>query len=496
MALQNLLGDLNLEATQQEILSEIQRHNHSPFGDEMVAQLKQIMAIKAIYGIRDDVETFTATGGSVTASNGEFVCQTGTSVGGYGVLWSRHPVVYVPGFGCEARITARFTTGVASSTQLAGMFSAVDGMFFGYNGTSFGLMHRHHGELEVRTLTVTAASGGAATVTVTLNGTAYTASITSGTTSQNAHEIEQGLNAGAAASLWYIQHIENTVIFLAKSTGARSGTYSVTVSAGTFAGNIAQNKAGASPTEDWTAKASWNVDACSWLDPTKGNLYKVEFAYLGYGPLKYYVFNPTTLRWVLCHVISWPNVNTGTNFGNPSMRVGWVAASLGSTTNLTVAGASAMAGLQGNAQYKTTFGAYGIATGVTTESQVLSIQVRREFSDRACTAVVVPKILTIATDSTKGAVFRMLVNATVSGNTVHTYIDETNSVCTYDTAGTTITGGRLVGVFSTGPSGRAAIDISNLARILVNGDELVITAQVTSGAASEMTASLVWDEIV
>lgn len=496
MALQNLLGDLNLEATQQEILSEVQRHHYSPFGDQMVAQLKQISAIKAVYGIRDDVDAFTATGGSATATSSEFLCQTGTSVGGYGVIWSHKPVVYVPGFGCEARITARFTAGVANSLQFAGLFSSIDGMVFGYNGTSFGLMHRRNGAIELRTLTVTAGSGGAATVTVTLDGTAYTASITAGSTTQNAHEVETGLNAGAAANSWYIQHIGDTVIFLSKSAGPRTGSYSVTVSAGTFVANIVQTRAGVAPTETWTAKASWNVDACSWLDPAKGNLYRVEFAYLGYGPLKWYVMHPDTHRWVLCHVISWPNNNTSTNFTNPSMRVGWAAASLGSTTNLTVAGASATAGLQGASSYKTSFGAYGVATGVTTETQVLSVQVRREFASRSCIAVVVPKILTISTDSTKGAIFRMLINPTVSGTTAHTYVDQTNSVCTYDTAGTTVSSGRLIGVYSTGPSGRAAIDISSLGRVLISGEELVITAQVTSGAASEMTASLVWDEIV
>ena len=123
MALQNLLGDLNLEATQQDILSEIQKHHYSPFGDQMVAQLKPIVTLKATYGLLDDTETFTASGGSVAATDGEFVLQTGTTSGGYGVLWSRQPVVYIPGFGCEARFTARFTTGVASSLQAVGLFS-------------------------------------------------------------------------------------------------------------------------------------------------------------------------------------------------------------------------------------------------------------------------------------------------------------------------------------------------------------------------------------
>ena len=150
------------------------------------------------------------------------------------------------------------------------------------------------------------------------------------------------------------------------------------------------------------------------------------------------------------HVVDWQNANAETNMGNPTLRVGWVAASLGSTTALTVAGASAMAGLQGRADKAHVFGQSGTATGVTTQTQVLSIQIRREFGDRTNNAIMTPKLLTIGTDSTKGAVFRMYRNPTVSGTTAHQYIDETNSICTYDTAGTTVTGGTGLGAYSVG----------------------------------------------
>ena len=87
----------------------------STFGDALSSEFTPRVALKATYGLLDSSETFTAAGGSATAASGEFVLQTGTSVGGYGVLWSRRPVVYYPGIGAEARITARFTTGIASN---------------------------------------------------------------------------------------------------------------------------------------------------------------------------------------------------------------------------------------------------------------------------------------------------------------------------------------------------------------------------------------------
>ena len=469
--------------------------NQSAFGDTVTTTLKPYVSLKAVYGLLDECLTLSATGGGVAATNSEFVMTTGTSVGGYGVLYSRQPVVYIPGVGSEARITARFTTGVANSLQLAGYFTAIDGMFFGYNGASFGVMHRHHGAIEIQSLAITTGAGGAETVTVTLNSVPYAIAVTAGTTTQVADQLTTGLTASAAGALWYFQHIGTTVVCTAKNAAAAAGTYTL-ASTGTTAGTFTRIRAGAAATETWTAKASWNVDTASWLDPTKGNLFKLEYAYLGYGQLKFSIFNPSLRRFVVVHVIDWANANTQTNFANPSLRVGWVAASLGSTTALTVAGGSAMAGLQGDAAKPHSFGAFGIATGVTTETQVVSILSRREFGTRANLGLIVPKLLSIGTDSTKGAIFKMYRNAVVAGVTTHNYVDQTQSIALSDTGGTTVSGGRLLGVYSVGPAGRATIDLSDINEVLISGDELTITAQVTSAAASEMTVSITWDEIV
>lgn len=455
------------------------------FGDKITSNLNPVVTLKAVYGLLDDVETFTATGGSATASSSEFVCQSGTSAGGYGTILSEKSVVYQSGIGCEARITARFTTGIASSTQLAGFFTASDGMMFGYNGTDFGVMHRYGGELEIRTITITAVSGGSETVTVTLNGTGYALSVGSSATVQEAaHDVEQQLIASAANTSWEFQHINDTIVCRFRGVGAKSGAYSV-ASTGTLTGTVAQTNAGAAATEDWTYQSSWNKNTATWIDPTKGNLYRLEFAYLGYGFLNYYVIHPESAQWVLVHQIKYPNANNTTNFGNPSLRVGWASASLGSTgTNLTVAGGSAMGALQGkNNDGFRSFAAVGNNSAITTETQILSVKVRTEFGGRICQAVVIPAI-SVATDSQKGMIFNVYKNATVAGDTNHQYIDQSNSVCIYDTAGTTVSGGKLVYSVVVGPNGSRSLSTDDLGSFLVAGDELTITGQVSSGAQS------------
>ena len=58
----------------------------------------------------NEVEIFEATGGSADNSGNLFRCQTGTSVGGYGVIRSTETLNYRAGQGVSAMFTASFTT--------------------------------------------------------------------------------------------------------------------------------------------------------------------------------------------------------------------------------------------------------------------------------------------------------------------------------------------------------------------------------------------------
>jgi hypothetical protein len=143
-----------------------------------------------------------------------------------------------------------------------------------------------------------------------------------------------------------------------------------------------------------------------------------------------------------------------------------------------------MAALQGrDSSPNRIFSAIANNASVTTETQILSVRARYDFNGRFSNCIVIPS-LNLATDSTKGMIFRLYLNATIGGATNHDYIDEDESVCVYDTAGTTVTGGRILGAYVVGPSGSRAISAEELGLTLAAGDELTITGQVTSGAAS------------
>ena len=197
------------------------------FGSLSVSQSRPEVQIEAVYGLRDktDIETFSATGGSVaaedTGTGTEFKCSTGTSVGAYGIIRSRRSTAYRAGQGMLLRWTARFSEPVALGLQRAGGINAENELSFGYQGTDFGIFKRANGGLEIQTLTVTAGASGSETATITLDGTAYTVSLTSGTAAHNAYEIANDSDF-ATGSAWIALQNGDTVTFLAQSVGNKT----------------------------------------------------------------------------------------------------------------------------------------------------------------------------------------------------------------------------------------------------------------------------------
>jgi hypothetical protein len=96
------------------------------------------------YGlISQNVITSGVNGGSVTAASSMAVLASGTTNGGSAILYSRRELIYQPGQGGMGRFSGLFSTPQANTTQIIGLGSSneANGLFFGYNGTSFGILY-------------------------------------------------------------------------------------------------------------------------------------------------------------------------------------------------------------------------------------------------------------------------------------------------------------------------------------------------------------------
>jgi hypothetical protein len=454
-------------------VSTLPIQNQSSFGDMLSESFEPISQISAVYGLNGDSETFEATGGTADTNNNMFRCQTGTSIGGYAVIRTARPTVYREGLGMTTRLTSKFSTGVANSVQFGGYFNLTENVAFGYRGADFGILIDTYGSPEVRDLTITSSGNG--TLTLTLDGTAYNIPITTGTIQHNAYEIEAWMNNPANQTIWNVQQDNDRVVFLARDTASRTGTYSI--SGAGLAGTFSQIEAGAAKTEKTILKANWNKDTASWLDPTDPNVYMIKLSYLGFGPFRFFIINPTTSEFVLVHEeINAGSGKTKPSIGKRALKVGWVAASAGSTTNLTVEGGSASSFIDGESKLlkpaKATSG-QNTSVGNSFES-VVAIRAKEEYSKKVMLGRIAPLSLSIANDSTKTVEYRLIKNPDY-GETNFLSVSS-DSIAQSDT------------------SNNALIDLTVLDVELLLNDTLVVFARKTGGTDPTVDAALIWKE--
>ena len=418
-----------------------------PFGSVHTESLHPEFQIDAVYGLNTTlIQPTTYLSGTATAANNLFTCTTGVTQYGYGVLQSRRRARYRPGQGLVCRFTALWGTPAASSIVVAGIGSAESGFYFGYNGTSFGILHSTGGVREIQTLTITTKSSTVENITVTLNGVATSVAVTNGaSTATTAYEISKGTYAG-----WTAQQRGSTVIFLANDVGNKSSTFSI--SGSTVVGAFAETLAGVASTDTWIPQSSWNADTMDGngpsgvtLDPTKGNVFQIGIQYLGFGSIVFKVEvcpddanNPT---FEAVHVIRFPNIRTTPTLRNPSMPFTMAAYSAGSTTNVSVSVASIAAFVEGKKHLigpRFTYSAQSTAVDAASYRALFTVRNDSVYNSKANQSIINMLSFSGAVKHTQPVTVYLIRNATLAGTP--SFTQHSTSSCSYvDTSATTCT---------------------------------------------------------
>lgn len=344
------------------IINEGATHR-SAFGEQIAIPITPVIQLDGLYGLQTrNFETFNAFSGSADTTNTLMRTQTGTSQYGYGVIRSRRAVRYRPGQGAICRFTAAFTesapgVGVAGYTQRAGFFTQEQAIQVGFDGENFGVLRQNDGKAHIEKLTITTGANSSGNVTVTLNGTPYVVPLANTTSNVGitAAEISEWFQANASAA-WVVEHCDGIVSFLSTSIGPKNGTYSFVDTGTTGAvASLTTLQSGVLDTNNWTYQDDFNIDKLDGtgpskvtIDTTKLNIYQINFRWLGAGEIRFAIENPTNGDMIFFHHIHYSNQNTDVHIDNPSLKIGYVAASLGGTgTNVTVTGGSMMGGVEG-----------------------------------------------------------------------------------------------------------------------------------------------------
>lgn len=479
----------------------------SGFGEIEVISPEPTSQVAFVYTLNPLLVTsFTyGAGASVSLVNGEATMASGTATDGYARLISKKVAKYRAGQSTMAKWTARFTTGSSGNRQVAGLYNIEAGYQFGYNGTAFGILYTEAATVEVQTLTVSVAPTAPGNVTVTLDsGTPVVVAVTvSGNTSVTASQIAAA-DYSQTAGGWTAAAYANVVAFTRRTAGM-AGASTFSAGATGMTGTFAILTAGVAPTEQFIPQSSWNQDrfdgtgaSGQTIDPTKGNVYGVQFQYLGYGDAFFYVVDGLTGRPTLCHVIRNGNTRTSTNLRNPNLYLTWESRNTGTGTSVAMRGASGGAFVEGpvrflGAQFAVPSVTVTLVAGV--ETPVVTLRADTIYHNRQSTAQLQIDRFTVACDGTKTVNFKVYKNGTLTAPRWQR-ISASTSASSYDSnaTGFSIGSGSVVYAFSVGKTENATESVTDLALFMQSGDILTITA--TSVNASDVSASIIWVEDV
>ncbi len=475
-------------------------NTRTAFGELSVAELTPQVQMQWPYNINSRItESRANQSGSVDHANNMARLQTGAAANSSGCVLSVKRPVYAPGQGILARFTPLFTAGATGSTQWVGVGDAADGLFFGFEGTGFGLMVRRGGQTEIRTLTVTVASDTAEDITITLDGDAKTdVAVTNAAITVTANEIAAADYSDVGRG-WSAFAVGVTVVFVSWNAEPRTGTYDITDVAGTADGTFAQIVAGVVPTETFIPQDSWNADVANGsavlplLDPTKGNVYQIRYQWLGFGALDFSIEDPVTGDLVLVHRVRYANANTEPSINNPSLPLSAIAENVANTSNLTVQIGS-MSGLTEGERALlgpvSAVSAVNTNINTTTETPVITLHNKIDYQGHTNRTVTLLGTIAVATDATQSMAIIVRYNATLVG-AVFADVDADNSAIEVDSTATGVSGGTL------GP--RIVVSKNGQTRLLLSidllpGETVTISGLATLGTGHEALVSVEWNE--
>lgn len=475
---------------------------YTAFGEQVVAQRTPRIQIDATEGLTIDQEVVTSGTGNAVASSNQFVVSTGVGLGSYGVLSSDALITYRPGQGITTEFTAKWSAPAVLGFTMAGLFGVVSGVAVGYSGTTLGLLRRIPGVRGIYQLTVTAGVAGAETATITLNGIPYVVALLAGDTTPAAVAARIVLSSVWNGTPWRptgareISPTANTtasvttVTFLQNVPATAAGAFTF-ASTGTAAGTLSTVATGA-PNDDVTGfvpQSSWSGPVGMVIDPTKLNVWKLVIPYLGAGSIELWIKKGR--EFLLCHTIEYENLNTVPSQGIPSYKFRYVAASLGSTTDISVSGASASAFVDGivEPRHRPSSRSFNNYSASTTESVAIAYRCRSYLGVSTCGRELLPEFIQAFSGTANRVVTaRLYLNPTITGTPEWVFHDKANSALEYamPTAGTvTVSSATNAPVASSTFGGGASIslELAALDLRMQPGDIFVVTLQTDSSAA-------------
>lgn len=481
----------------------------SGFRDFVVAEASPRVQIDAVCGVvGTDVEPITSGAGSISVESSTFVLDSGAGAGDFATIRSKRVVRYRPGQASRYRFTAAFApTSDPAAFQGAGAFTATDGLLVLQLGGAIGVCRRIPGAAAIWRLTISSGTGGAETVTITLDGVDFPVAVGGATTAAElgaalAAETYTGWTSAASPTA------NGVTVTWVQGLPTATGTDFTLASAGDAAGTFAEVQAGvANSYADFRPQDEWSEDPLDGtgpsgftLDPSKLNVYQIDHTHLGTGPIEWSVVGENG-QWIKFHREPLVNRRETASQNNPTYRLGWFSARGILAESVEVRGASAAGFVCGpvESSLRNPFGASVINFTATTTSRVaIALRLRGEYAGYANQRDLIALAATAATETSNRTLrLDLVLNPTLPSPLVWSYVDQDLSAVEIAKPGSsspvTYTGGNLLASIPIGSGAGTTFPLADLGIRLDIGDVLVL-ALATATSTGNSAAGITWRE--
>lgn len=248
--------------------------------------------------------------------------------------------------------------------------------------------------------------------------------------------------------------------------------------------------------ENWIYQDDWNIDKKVNFDPTKGNVFQIQYQWLGYG-MQYFYMEDENGNLELVHKIRYANENTETSVLNPNLPLSAHVVNTGNTTPITLRTPSAIAGLAGDAFND------AISTNVSEDANraisavpdnpLISFRLQDTYKGKANRLFSQVLRAVFGTEANKPVIIRAFASGTVTGGTWD-YISEEVSPLEYNNTFTSFSGGVKIGTFPMAKIDTLEINFGTTFFRMYPGQQITLVAESTG--AGEVVAGVNWKSFV
>ncbi len=233
---------------------------------------------------------------------------------------------------------------------------------------------------------------------------------------------------------------------------------------------------------------------------TKGNVYQIQYQWLGFGQIRFFVEHDTDGEFELVHTIDYANANTDPSILIPTLPLHMMARNSSNTSDLVMFSSSMAGFIEGRETniwpVRHSFAAENTDVDELTEQPIASIRNDIVYQGRENRTRIWVRFVEVgASSGNKPVRMHIDIDSTLTSS-AFSQLDSEDSVVSTDSTATAQTGAESQFTVTLNSGDRQFIDLSSEEFILGPGAVFTVSAQQTAaGTNSTVDVSINWVEL-